>query len=209
MQDKKRAKFIVIEGLEGAGKSTALQFIRTFLENKQIDVINTREPGGTFIAEKLRQILLTSFKNETLLSKSELLIMYAARIQHLETLIFPELKKGNWVISDRFNWSSFAYQGGGRQLAFDMIKYLDNLVLKSFMPDMIIYLDVTPEIGLMRARNRNNLDRIEQEKIDFFNRARAVFLRLISENPQSSVLIDAEQPINRIQDELARVLSNI
>lgn len=209
MQDKKRAKFIVIEGLEGAGKSTALQFIRTFLENKQIDVINTREPGGTFIAEKLRQILLTSFKNETLLSKSELLIMYAARIQHLETLIFPELKKGNWVISDRFNWSSFAYQGGGRQLAFDMIKYLDNLVLKSFMPDMIIYLDVTPEIGLMRARNRNNLDRIEQEKIDFFNRARAVFLRLISENPQSSVLIDAEQPINRIQDELAQVLSNI
>lgn len=209
MQDKKRAKFIVIEGLEGAGKSTALQFIRTFLENKQIDVINTREPGGTFIAEKLRQILLTSFKNETLLSKSELLIMYAARIQHLETLIFPELKKGKWVISDRFNWSSFAYQGGGRQLAFDMIKYLDNLVLKSFMPDMIIYLDVTPEIGLMRARNRNNLDRIEQEKIDFFNRARAVFLRLISENPQSSILIDAEQPINRIQDELAQVLSNI
>ncbi len=207
MQTNQKARFIAIEGLEGAGKSTAIQFVRKFLAEKSIDVVYTREPGGTFLAEKIRQLLVTLFKEEALSPESELLLMYASRMQHVEKLIKPALSNNQWVVSDRFNWSSLAYQGGGRQLGFDRVKQLNDLLLGDFKPDLTIYLDIDPEIGLERAKSRNALDRIEQEKIDFFSRAREVFLHLVAENPQTSVLIDAGKSIDQVEAALSRVLN--
>ncbi|WP_440683514.1 dTMP kinase [Cysteiniphilum halobium] len=204
-QDSQQAQFIAIEGLEGAGKSTAIEFIRETLAQRSIEVVFTREPGGTFLAEKIRKLLITPYKEETLCPEAELLLMYATRMQHLEKLIKPILNSGKWVVSDRFNWSSLAYQGGGRELGFDKVKQLNDLLLGSFHPSLTIYLDIDPEIGLQRAKSRNALDRIEQEKIDFFNRAREVFLRLVKENPQTSVVIDANNTIEQVQAQLTEV----
>ncbi|MDA0911189.1 MAG: dTMP kinase [Proteobacteria bacterium] len=206
-QNNQKARFIAIEGLEGAGKSTAIEFIREILAQKKIESVFTREPGGTFLAEKIRKLLITPYEEEALCPEAELLLMYATRMQHVERLIKPTLNSGKWVVSDRFNWSSLAYQGGGRELGFDKVKQLNDLLLSSFLPDLTIYLDIDPELGLQRARSRNALDRIEQEKIEFFNRAREIFLKLVKENPQTSVMINANHTIEEVQAQLTEVFS--
>lgn len=207
MQINKKAKFIVIEGLEGAGKSTAIKFIRNYFAVKKISAIYTREPGGTFLGEKMRKLLITPFKEESLCPESELLLMYATRMQHVDKLIKPALKSGKWVVSDRFNWSSLAYQGGGRLLGFNKVKQLNDLLLQSFSPDLTIYLDIDPEIGLARAKSRNKLDRIEQEQIDFFTRARDIFLSLVAENMTTSTIVNGNQLIYQVEESLAQILS--
>lgn len=204
-QNNQKAQFIAIEGLEGAGKSTAIEFIREILSQQMIDTVFTREPGGTFLAEKIRKLLITPYEEEALCPEAELLLMYATRMQHVERLIKPTLNSGKWVVSDRFNWSSLAYQGGGRVLGFDKVKQLNDLLLSSFQPNLTIYLDIDPELGLQRARSRNELDRIEQEKITFFNRAREVFLKLVKDNPQTSVMINANNTIEEVQAQLTDV----
>ncbi|WP_440615246.1 dTMP kinase [Cysteiniphilum sp. 6C5] len=206
-QNNQKAQFIAIEGLEGAGKSTAIEFVREILAQKKIESVFTREPGGTFLAEKIRNILITSYDEEALCPEAELLLMYATRMQHVEKLIKPTLNSGKWVVSDRFNWSSLAYQGGGRELGLDKVKQLNDLLLPSFRPDLTIYLDIDPVIGLERARSRNVLDRIEQEKIAFFNRAREVFLKLVTENPQTSAMINANNTLEDVQAQLTDAFS--
>ena len=191
-------KFIVVEGLEGAGKTNAIEIIKAYFANKPTQVVYTREPGGTFLAEKIRKILITPYENESLSYESELLLMYASRLQHIKQLIEPALKNNQWVVSDRYHWSSLAYQGGGRSLGFEKVKALDDLMMPNFCPDLILYLDIDPALGLQRAKKRNALDRIEQETLTFFNRARQIFLTLVA-NTTNSIMIDASQSISQVE----------
>ena len=204
--DINKAKFIALEGLEGAGKSTAMTVIKDYLQQSAIDAIYTREPGGTVIAEQIRRILVSDCPQEALSAESEMLLMYASRLQHINHLIKPSLMQGSWVVSDRFNWSSLAYQGGGRQLGLAYVKQLNDMLLDGFKADLIIYLDVDPVLGLERARSRNTLDRIEQEELSFFTRARSVFLDLV-ETHENSVCIDASQPLEDVATNIAQALS--
>ncbi|MCK5819426.1 MAG: dTMP kinase [Psychromonas sp.] len=188
-------KFIVIEGIEGAGKSTAIKYVIKWLEQKRIDqknIIFTREPGGTVLAEKIRDIIKMEIKGELLQDKSELLLMYAARVQLIENIIKPSLAAGATVIGDRHNYSSFAYQGGGRQIDLALIKDIQRVSIGDFKPDFTLYLDISPEQGLTRAKARGKLDRIERQEIAFFDRSRAVFKNLV-ENDENAVSIEAER----------------
>lgn len=163
-----RGKFIVIEGLEGAGKTTAHQVILKELEQAGIsNIVMTREPGGTPLAEKLRH-LIKHETEEPVTDKAELLMLYAARVQLVENVIKPALAEGKWVLGDRHDMSSQAYQGGGRKLDRKLLETLKESVLGTFEPDLTIYLDLDPVIGLARARGRGELDRIEQQSLDFF-----------------------------------------
>lgn len=165
-----QAKFITLEGVEGAGKTTAIQTIVKVLEKYGIyNPTFTREPGGTALAEKLRELIKYSIDNEPVTDKAELLMLYAARIQLVENVIKPALEKGQWVIGDRHDMSTQAYQGGGRQFDVSLLATLKEAILGSFTPDLIIYLDIDPIIGLERARSRGELDRIEQQYISFFH----------------------------------------
>ena len=178
-----RSKYIVIEGLEGAGKTTARNVVVETLEQLGIrDMVFTREPGGTQLAEKLRSLVLDikSVGDEVITDKAEVLMFYAARVQLVETVIKPALANGTWVIGDRHDLSTQAYQGGGRGIDQHMLATLRDAVLGDFRPDLTLYLDVTPEVGLKRARARGELDRIEQESFDFFNRTRARYLELVA-----------------------------
>lgn len=164
-------KFIVIEGLEGAGKTTARQVIvDTLRENGITDLVYTREPGGTPLAEKLRTLIKDGIDGETVTDKAEVLMLYAARIQLVDNVIKPALARGQWVIGDRHDLSSQAYQGGGRGIDRKLMESLRDTVLGDFYPDFTLYLDLPPETGLARARSRGELDRIEQESLDFFRR---------------------------------------
>lgn len=202
----KLGKFIVIEGLEGAGKSTAQQLIQSILQQHNIEYVTTREPGGTVLAEKMRAIVKEP-TDEHLTSEAELLLMYASRVQLVENVIKPALAKGTWVLGDRHDLSSLAYQGGGRQLPDDLILPIRNAVLKDFEPDLTLLMDLDPEIGLQRAAARGELDRIEQEKIDFFHRTRAVYLEHASNNDKITV-IDASQTLEQVQAQITDVLSS-
>ena len=203
----KKGKFITVEGLEGSGKTTVVKYIKEYCKNKKLKIVNTREPGGTFLSEKIRDILITSFTEETLTPQAELLLMYASRIQHINQFIKPNLKNGTWVISDRFNWSSFAYQGGGRNLGFDEIKKLDTLVLSDFTPDLVIYLDIDPHTGLNRIKSRQNIDRIEQENTDFFTRSREIFLKLADNNSTYSVIINGSKNKEEVRSEIFHIIN--
>jgi dTMP kinase len=202
-----KAFFITIEGIEGVGKSTAVQFIKNFLQTKKIDFIVSREPGGTLIAEQIRQVLLTPNPSEQLLPKTELLLMFAARVQHIAHVIRPALQDNKWVICDRYVDASYAYQGGGRGIDFSQIQQLDSLVTEGLLPDMTILLDAPPAIGLERAKHRGPQDRIEQEKIDFFERVRAGYLRRAELDPARFQIIDATQSLEAVQNRLAGLLS--
>lgn len=161
--------FIVVEGLEGAGKTTAIEFIQHYLESKQLAVLVTREPGGTQLGEKLRYLIKDETLNEPLTDLSELLLLYAARVQLVAQVIKPALARGEWVISDRFELSTYAYQGQGRGLGKSTIDTLSSVCLANFKPDLILFLDLPPALGLQRIKNRSKLDRIEKESLDFFN----------------------------------------
>ncbi|MFB1477620.1 dTMP kinase [Mannheimia haemolytica] len=202
-----RGKFIVIEGLEGAGKTTAHQVILKELEQAGInDVVMTREPGGTPLAEKLRH-LIKHETEEAINDKAELLMLYAARVQLVENVIKPALAEGKWVLGDRHDMSSQAYQGGGRKLDRHLLETLKESVLGTFEPDLTIYLDLDPVIGLERAKGRGELDRIEQQSLDFFYRTRERYLELTQHNDKA-VIINAEQPIEQVTADIQQVIRN-
>ncbi len=194
------SKFIVIEGLEGAGKTNAHNVVVATLRELGVsDLIFTREPGGTPLAERLRELTLNNkgIGDEVVTDKAEVLMFYAARVQLVETIIKPALARGTWVIGDRHDLSTQAYQGGGRRIDRNLLTALRNTVLGDFYPDLTIYLDVTPEVGLTRARARGELDRIEQESIDFFNRTRARYLELAAADSRIKT-IDATRSLDEV-----------
>ncbi|WAK00299.1 dTMP kinase [Methylobacter sp. YRD-M1] len=200
-----RGKFITLEGGEGVGKTTNLSFISSYLQNHGIDVIVTREPGGTRLAEKIRELLLDS-NNESISESAELLLMFAARAQHIKHVIEPALSQGKWVLCDRFTDATYAYQGGGRSMNMSTIEWLENLVQGALRPDLTLLLDAPVEVGIERARDRGQLDRFESEKIDFFERVRQAYLRQAELYPERIKLIKADQPLGEVQNKLIDVL---
>lgn len=208
VQQKLAGKFIVIEGLEGAGKSTAIQYIKNWLMEQGIvqeKIALTREPGGTVLAERMRDIVKMDVEDEQLADKAELLIMYAARVQLVEHKIKPALNAGDVVIGDRHNWSSLAYQGGGRGIDLQLINDIKQVALGDFKADFTLFLDIEPELGLARARGRGELDRIERLAIDFFNRSRAVFKQLVT-NEKNAVSIDASLSFEQVESAIIQQL---
>lgn len=201
-----RGKFIVIEGLEGAGKSNAQRVVSETLAAHGIEFITTREPGGTPIAEALRNLWKEGEDGEHTTDKAEVLMIYAARTQLVETVIEPALASGKWVVGDRHNMSSQAYQGGGRGLA-ELVDKVGSAILGDFEPDFTIYLDIEPSIGLERARGRGALDRIEQLDIDFFHRTRERYVSLVKDNPKA-VVINAEPAIEQVSEDIQQAVEN-
>lgn len=200
----KQGCFIVIEGLEGAGKTTAIQTVQQWLQEQGHPLVQTREPGGTPLAEQIRT-LVKSAQQERVSPVTELLLMYAARAQLLDNVIRPALERGDWVLADRHDLSSRAYQGGGRQIPDVVLDPIRQLVLADLRPDLTLYLDIDPVIGLERARARGELDRIEQEQLGFFQRARAKYLAIASSEP-NIVVIDAAKPLADVQQQLRQAL---
>lgn len=203
------SKYIVIEGLEGAGKTTARDVVvETLRELGVQEIAFTREPGGTQLAEKLRSLVLDirSVGDEIITDKAEVLMFYAARVQLVETVIKPALARGCWVIGDRHDLSTQAYQGGGRGIDQTMLATLRDAVLGDFRPDLTLYLDVTPEVGLKRARARGELDRIEQESLDFFNRTRVRYQELAAQDARIRT-IDATQSLEDVVASLRRTVT--
>jgi dTMP kinase len=200
-----RGKFIVVEGLEGAGKSTAIAFVKQFLLQRGHQVVCTREPGGTPLAEQLRLLVKQVQSTEVIAPQTELLLMYAARMQLVLNVIHPALSAGQWVLADRHDLSSRAYQGGGRQLDEEFINQLRQAVLGELRPDLTLYLDIDPVIGLERAKARGELDRIEQEQLAFFQRTRQKYLQIAATDANISV-IDASKPLEQVQQQLADAL---
>ncbi|MEL7293374.1 MAG: dTMP kinase [Pseudomonadota bacterium] len=202
----KNAQFIVIEGLEGAGKSTAINAVLATLHQAGINQIkHTREPGGTALAEKLRTLVKQEHEGEQLQDMTELLLMYAARVQLVENVIKPALAEGVWVVGDRHDLSSQAYQGGGRQIARSTMQALKQTTLGTFKPDLTIYLDIDPRVGLERARGRGELDRIEKMDMSFFDRTRERYLELANED-DSIVVVNADQSIAQVTTDIRQVL---
>lgn len=204
-----QAKYIVIEGIEGAGKTTAIEWVKHCLQQQGVEqVVTTREPGGTAIAEQIRQIVKTPEQQETLSPISELLLIYASRLQVVNNVVKPALAAGQWVISDRHDLSTRAYQGGGRQIDMQVIEQLHQISLNGFTPDFTLYLDIDPKLGLQRARSRGQLDRFEQEEFAFFQRIRDTFVRLAAANP-NTVTIDASQSLDEVKQAIQHALQSI
>lgn len=202
-----QGKFIVIEGLEGAGKTTAVKTVARVLAGCGInDQIITREPGGTKLAESIRQLIKKGVDGELLNATAELLMFYAARVQLVENVIEPALWQGKWVIGDRHDLSTQAYQGGGRQLDRTFIAMLKKMVLGDFNPDLTLYLDLPPELGLERARQRGKLDHFERQSLDFFKKTRDRYLELAKEN-DSIIIIDAAKSLDHVTLQIKKTLS--
>ncbi|HHQ4693632.1 TPA: dTMP kinase [Aeromonas veronii] len=201
------SKFIVIEGLEGAGKSSAVRYVTDYLQRHGINRIEcTREPGGTPLAERMRAIV-KEVHDERLTIEAELLLMYASRVQLVETRIKPALANGVWVVGDRHDLSSQAYQGGGRGIDAQLIGAIKQAVLGNFKPDLTLYLDIDPALGLQRARHRGELDRIELEQLSFFERTRTRYLELAAKD-DSIVVIDAAQTPEQVKAAIERALDH-
>lgn len=202
-----KANFIVIEGLEGAGKSTAIQTVLDTLKTAGIEnIVNTREPGGTPLAEKMRTLVKEDHEGEELQDMTELLLLYAARVQLVENVIKPALANGQWVVGDRHDMSSQAYQGGGRQIDASLMKNLRDTTLGDFKPALTLYMDIDPRVGLERARGRGELDRIEKMDISFFERTRERYLDIANSDP-SVVVINAEQSIEKVSHDIQEALN--
>ena len=200
-------KFITIEGGEGVGKSTNIACVEQYLTSRGIAFIKTREPGGTPLAEEMRELLLSP-RQEPFAEKAELLLMFAARAQHLQHRILPALDQGLWVVCDRFTDATYAYQGGGRGLSMAHIATLEALVQESLQPDLTVLLDVDVGIGLGRAASRSEPDRFESEQQAFFERIRQAYLARAVENPARFRIVDAGQPLPDVQQSIIRVLEN-
>lgn len=196
-----KGKFITIDGVEGAGKSTQIDLICSYLQRKGVEVVRTREPGGTDLGEKIRTLLL-DVDNKEMHSDTELLLMFSSRNELIQNKIIPALNKGSWVVSDRFTDASFAYQGGGRMLDLDRISKLESWVLGEFQPDLTLLLDVSVDIGMTRIEARAAKDRIELEERAFFERVRSVFIDRSKSYPERIKLIDASGSISEIHNKI-------
>ena len=196
-----KGKFITIDGVEGAGKSTQIDLICSYLHQKGIEVVRTREPGGTAVGEKIRSVLL-DVENQEMHSDTELLLMFSSRNELIQNKIIPALNEGFWVVSDRFTDASFAYQGGGRMLNLDRIDKLADWVLGDFKPDLTLFLDVSVEVGMERVESRAAKDRIELEERAFFERVRSVFVSRSEAFPDRIKLIDANDSVEGIQSKI-------
>ena len=201
-------QFITVEGTEGVGKSTSMNFIENWLKKEGIDLVVTREPGGTELGEKLREVLLDA-KEQSMCDDTELLLMFAARAQHLQEVIFPALDAGKWVLCDRFTDSTYAYQGGGRGIEMSRIAELEQWVQGDRRPDMTLILDLPIEVGLERAGKRSAPDRFELEKHDFFNKVRDTFLKRAITNPGRYKVIDAAPTVHDVQKSIQAVLEKM
>lgn len=198
-------KFIVIEGMEGAGKSSAIAVIENILKKQGIDYVNTREPGGTPLAESLRDMVKSVDHQEKLTIETELLLMYASRSQLLANKILPALAEGKWVIGDRHDLSSRAYQGGGRGFDENIMDTISNITLKGFRPDITLYLDIDPHIGLSRAKARGDLDRIELEQMEFFIRVHNKYRELAAQDT-SIVTVNAAQTMLAVHQDIEQAV---
>lgn len=200
-----RGKFITLEGGEGVGKTTNLGFIRDYLLYYNIPVMVTREPGGTQVAEKIRHLLLDA-GSEAISEQAELLLMFAARAQHIKHVIAPALAQGKWVLCDRFTDATYAYQGGGRNIKFSTIEWLENMVQGALRPDLTLLLDAPVEVGMERARKRGAFDRFETEKISFFKQVRRAYLLQMELHPERIKLIKANQSLSEVQCAIVNVM---
>ena len=200
-----KGKFITFEGIDGAGKSTHLDFVAEQLRAAGINVVVTREPGGTSLGEALRNILL----KEPMHLETEALLMFAARREHIAQVIEPAFLRGDWVISDRFSDATFAYQGGGRKLERTKLEALEQWVHPQLQPDLTLLFDVPLEVARARLDATRTLDKFEQEQADFFAATRAEYLRRAAEFPQRFRLIDATRTIAAIQVELSAMLKGL
>lgn len=203
-----RGKFITVEGGEGVGKSSNIEFIANGLRERGIECIVTREPGGTPLAEEIREVLIKR-RDEKVCPDTELLLMFAARAQHLNEKILPALEAGTWVVCDRFTDATYAYQSGGRKLPAEKVANLETFVQGNLRPDVTLLLDAPIEIGMARASKRAELDRFEEEKIDFFNRVRENYLERAKADPERFIVLDASQTLEAVQADLSNTLNEL
>ena len=198
-------KFITFEGIDGAGKSTHIAFVSNYLQQRGIDLVSSREPGGTQLGEKLRELVL----HETMHLETEALLMFASRREHIDQVIAPALARGAWVISDRFTDASFAYQGGGRGMDLAKLEALEQWVHPHLQPDLTLLFDVPLDVARARLDATRSLDKFEQEKSDFFAATRNEYLRRATEFPQRFRLIDSTRTIAEIEVEITGILDQL
>ena len=210
MEPEKRpaGRFVTFEGGEGAGKSTNLDYLRERLEAAGIPLLLSREPGGTALGEQIRALLLDP-ENKGMSSDAELLLMFAARAEHLHKVIIPALQRGTWVLCDRFTDATYAYQGGGRGIRTERIALLEGWVQGGFQPDMTILFDLPIDVGMQRAGQRGELDRFEQEHASFFEAVRASYLDRARQNPRRFRVVDASLELEAVQQQLDKVLDEL
>ena len=201
-----QARFITLEGGEGVGKTTNLAFIERYLQSHGVEVVRTREPGGTPLGENVRSLLLDSVHVD---SRAELLLVFAARAQHIAEVIRPALEAGHWVISDRFTDASYAYQGGGRGIETAVIGFLERWVQQELQPDLTLLLDSPLDVGMARVRGRGNVDRFESEQLSFFEKVRQVYLDRAVAQPHRIKRVDASGFLEDVQAKLARHLDQL
>jgi dTMP kinase len=192
-----RSKFITFEGTEGVGKTTQIELLQEYLQSKKIKTLVTREPGGTKTGERIREILLDK-KSTNLDSHAELLLMFAARAQHLDEVIYPALQKNIWVLCDRFTDASYAYQGGGRGVPLSEILKLESVVQGNFQPDLTILLTCDIKTGMQRVARRGKKDRFEKERLEFFEQVQDTYLQRAKDNPLRIRVVNADQAINEV-----------
>ena len=199
---------ITFEGVEGVGKTTHIKFVAEQLAQAGILVLVTREPGGTSVGDEIRSLVLKQ-REETIVPMAELFLMFAARAQHIETVVKPALMRGEWVLCDRFVDASYAYQGAGRGIKREIIAECERLVVGDLKPRYTWIFDAPAEIGLSRINNRGRLDRIESEKIDFFNRVRECYITLAKADPRRYTIIDSAKPLEAVQQDVMKLIQGL
>ncbi len=202
------ARFITLEGIEGCGKTTQLDFVVEYLQTRGIEVVKTREPGGTLVGERIREILLDD-ELPAMQMDTELMLMFAARIEHVKTVIEPALEKNIWVVCDRFYDATYAYQGYGREIDLKRIDLLKQFSINNLVPDLTLLLDVTLEVSQQRVVQRGSKDRFENEKIEFYQKVRAGYLEIASQHPQRVITLDATDSIQQVQLSIQEKLDDL
>ena len=203
----KKGLFITLEGIEGAGKSTVVDFIEDFLTNEGHDVIKTREPGGTAIGEQIREILLKN-ENHTLTYDAELLLVFSARAQHIQEVILPALSSGKIILCDRFTDASYAYQGGGRGIDASRINLLEKWVQGDLRPNLTLLFDLDVSIGMQRTKKRSDADRFEREEINFFEKIRNTYLERAKNEPQRFRIINSASSLKSVKEQIITILKD-
>ena len=200
--------FITFEGVEGAGKTTNISFIADKIKKAGHEILLTREPGGTKTSEAIREILISK-KLPEMHHDTELLLMFAARAEHIQRKILPALEQGTWVLCDRFTDSTYAYQGAGRGTGSESIKTLENLVQGQLRPNYTFLFDLEADVGLSRAQSRGETDRFEQQHIDFFNRVRAQYLTMANAEPNRFIVVEAQHDLETVQKQISKLIEEI